>query len=407
MNQNLSYQIRYTTVHIFYQIICVFVYAYASVFLVSQGFTESIIGAVIAGGNVLAAFLQPMLGAFLDRNRKVSAQLVMLCLLSVCIAASTVMLLQATQLTKAAMMVLVTSIAVSLQPLINSLCFLLEAKGVHVNFGVSRGIGSGAYALFSIVLGSVLTKVDAGLLPLFYLVAFVSFGVVYCFSGTGSASRQEPAEATPSSGEGLEQAATLPEFMRRHRAYMLFLAGMVLIFLFQGAIGNYYIYQLVEALGGTTKEMGYAVAIAAGSEIPAMAVTPWLCRRYSSARVLRLSAGFYVLKYLLTLLSAGLPAFYVAQALQCVSFGLFFPATVIYAGEVLPSADLMKGQTLLTAGGTVANILASALGGVLIQYTSVRFTMCPLFLLSLLGALIIWRSVKNNICKIPHSDYNN
>lgn len=399
MNNNMSYQIRYTTVHIFYQVICLFTYSYASVFMVYHGFTDGAIGIIIAIANAIAAFLQPLLGDFLDRNRKVSVQLVMSGLLLLCIGASVVLLLRSTQLTKATMMVIIISLAMTIQPLINSLCFLLEAKGVFVDFGVSRGIGSGAYALLSTLLGAVLTKVDTGLMPLFYIVAFVGFGGFYLLAGSGAGklSRQEAGEQLEE--EPSREATGLMEFLSRYQHYMLFLAGMVLLFLLQSVACNYYVYQLVVALGGTTKEMGYAVAIAAASEIPVMMAAQRLCRRFSTARVIRFTMVLFIIKHLTIVLATNLPMYYVAQLLQSFSYGLFLPAAVIYAKEVLPTADLIKGQTLFTAGITVAHILASAVGGALIESFSVRIALRPLFCTSLIGAFVIWKSVKKSICK--------
>lgn len=48
------------------------VYAFATVFLLSRGFESSMIGVIIAAGNILGVILQPMVASIADRSEKIS-----------------------------------------------------------------------------------------------------------------------------------------------------------------------------------------------------------------------------------------------------------------------------------------------------------------------------------------------
>ena len=48
------------------------IYAFATVFLLSRGFESSMIGVIIAAGNILGVILQPMVASIADRSEKIS-----------------------------------------------------------------------------------------------------------------------------------------------------------------------------------------------------------------------------------------------------------------------------------------------------------------------------------------------
>ena len=47
-------------------------YAFATVFLLSRGFESSMIGVIIAVGNILGVILQPVVASIADRSEKIS-----------------------------------------------------------------------------------------------------------------------------------------------------------------------------------------------------------------------------------------------------------------------------------------------------------------------------------------------
>ena len=66
----------------FWMAYCVSV-AYAAVFLQSAGYTNLKLGIILAAGNLGGAVLSPLLGAWIDRNRKIRHAQVIYALLAV------------------------------------------------------------------------------------------------------------------------------------------------------------------------------------------------------------------------------------------------------------------------------------------------------------------------------------
>ena len=63
----------------------------------------------------------------------------------------------------------VFTLMLTMQPFINSLTFAFEKNGIHINFGLARGIGSVAYAVMSLILGNIVAIFSPELLPFFYV----------------------------------------------------------------------------------------------------------------------------------------------------------------------------------------------------------------------------------------------
>ena len=72
-----------------------------------------------------------------------------------------------------------------------------------------------------------------------------------------------------------------------------------------------------------------------------------------------------------------------------MSFALFVPAAVIYAGNVAGAQDANKAQSLVTATTTAGNILTSAVGGLLIDGIGVYGMLGVGVVVTLIGALFV------------------
>lgn len=386
-NRYISHNLRYMLVHGFYQIQMILVVSYASYFLLDKGFGDGIIGVILALANGFSALFQPISGDFLDKHPKVSlhlfAVLILLAeiLLSVCL-----LFLKGATWPVAVVMILVLTLVFSFQPLINSLCFLLESTGIKLNFGLSRGFGSISFAAVSAVIGKALNQAAPSILPLFYIIAFICLGIMFLSLPVKKQSSEEK--------QVQEQALPLGKFVVTYRKYMMFLLGSGLIMIFLQATGCYFTYQIIASLGGGTTEQGYALAIAAMVELPAMVLSSVVVKKWSAKWVLRAAALFFIIKFIILLSAGTVGGFYIGQVFQFFSFGFFFPVAAVYTATVLPKADMIKGQSLFTTMNSVAGLLSSLLGGLLIEWFDIRVMMYTLFVLAVAGFFIIWKNVE-------------
>ena len=164
MNKKLH--VDYGAIHASYWMLFGVTSSFASAFLLHAGYTNGEIGIILAVGNVLAVFLQPLIADFADRTRKIS----LLGVLQLCTIL--LMLLEAALFVfghKSAALWVVFAMIIAwmtvLHPLINSLSFKLQEAGIHINFGVCRSMGSLFFSILCGILGTLVERHGVGILP--------------------------------------------------------------------------------------------------------------------------------------------------------------------------------------------------------------------------------------------------
>ena len=155
---------------IYYIILCVLM-SYGALYLGKVGLRTGLIGIVIASANILATLAQPVIARYIDAHHtSVASILMMMTFLSGLLSVVLLVIGQLPYLV-AIIFALLSAIAITMMPFINALTFVFEEKGVVLNFGLSRGIGSVAYALMSLVLGYVISRISPLYLPLVITVS--------------------------------------------------------------------------------------------------------------------------------------------------------------------------------------------------------------------------------------------
>lgn len=384
--------------HGFYQASYSLTIGYASVYLLAQGYSDAIIGIILAVANGAAAILQPALGTLLDKKKSVSVQMVSLIMLLIMILLSCCLITSMDLLPRAICIVLIFTLEFSLQPMVNALCFILEHSGIRLNFGLSRGIGSISYAIASVIIGRLVSVYSESLLPVFYVAFFAGFFAV--FFSLRKAADQTSVTVHDNGPSGISQAEadssplSLWQFCRTYRRFLLFLFGSMMIFFMLFITGNFFTIQIVTAIGGSTSEMGLAVAICAAVELPVMGAFNKMNRKLPLYGLLRISILFFILKFTLILLAKSMPVFYLAQFMEAGSYALYYPGAAAYTNRLLPPADLVKGQSMLTAMFTVSGIFGSLIGGFLLNIASPSFMLTVSYTVAVIGAVITWFSVQ-------------
>lgn len=394
---------RYAMLHGFYQASYSLTIGYASVYLLAQGYSDAIIGIILAVANGAAAVLQPALGTLLDKKKSLSVQMVSVFMLLIMIVLSASLISSMDLLPRAICIVLIFTLEFSLQPMVNALCFILEHSGIRLNFGFSRGIGSISYAIASVIIGRLVSQYSESLLPVFYVAFFAGFFAVF-FSLRKAADQPSVtghengpsgiSQAEHPAAEGDSAPLSLWQFCRTYRRFMLFLFGSMMIFFMLFITGNFFTIQIVTAIGGSTSEMGLAVAICAVVELPVMGAFNKMNRKLPLYSLLRISILFFILKFTLILLAKSMPVFYLAQFMEAGSYALYYPGAVAYTNRLLPPADLVKGQSMLTAMFTVSGIFGSLIGGFLLNIASPSFMLTVSYTVAVIGAVITWFSVQ-------------
>jgi PPP family 3-phenylpropionic acid transporter len=158
------------------------------------------------------------------------------------------------------------------------------------------------------------------------------------------------------------------EMLRSNPTLVLLLCACILAGMGQCA-GSTFLIRVVEKLGGTSEELGLAMFIQAGVELPAMFASSWLLKRFSARVLLTLSFCAGGLKMLMLALVPSLPLLYVVMAFSVFCFGIFGFASVLFVNSIAGEQEKVRAQSLLSlcytsgAGGILGNLLAGALIG--------------------------------------------
>ena len=375
--------------------------SFASAFLLARGYSNAEIGIILAVGNILAVFLQPLIADLADRSKKLS--LIGVTQLSAVLLMVLTGLLFVMKQKSAALWVvymLIMAWMTTLQPLFNSLAFKLEETGVHINFGACRSVGSLAYAVLCAFLGTLVEAKGVGVLPLSGEIVLLMLLASIWVTKTQfdrMVGEKTGKQAVPVLGEcGQIPAADAEEaeeinlalFVKRNKLFVVLNLAVIGVF-FSNSILNNFMLQVVEGVGGTSEDMGRIFSVMAFLEIPALFFFDKIKERFSCQLILKFAAICFTLKVLLIYLAESVTMIYVAHLLQTLSFGLFLPAMVSFIGEVMAKGEAVKGQALYTVMTTASSMLASVLGGIMLDVSGPGFMLLVSTIVTGLGALVL------------------
>ncbi|MFR7989264.1 MAG: MFS transporter [Anaerovoracaceae bacterium] len=369
--------------------------SFASVFLLSRGYSNSEIGVILAAANVAAVVLQPLAADLADRSGRVSligiTQWMTVMMMVMTIGLFT---FQKKSLALSAIFVLLIAWHTILQPLVNSLNFRLQECGVHINFGMARSLGSLAYSILMAVLGTVVENHGTGVLPVTGEIVMVMLLIsLFVTKRQYDKARRENLKEVQSRGEPEEDGEiNLISFVRRNKVFFIVNIGVVGLY-FSNSVLNNYMMQIVSDVGGNSEDMGRILSLMAFLEIPTMFCFDALRRRFSCQLMLKAAAAGFTVKIALCWAAQSVAMIFAAHLFQLVSFALFLPAMVHFIDEIMSRGEAVKGQALFTTMITVTTVFSSLVGGVILDLSGAKMLTLTATLVTAVGAVIIFLSV--------------
>ena len=400
-------------------------HAYAAVFLLDKGFSNGSIGLLLAFANVLAVFLQPMVGGILDKAEKFDVRDAMLFFSVLTIGISLLLYLAGNHVAFIGILFLTSyMLQMVCQPLTSTLGYEFINKGYPLNFGLPRGIGSCSFAVVSMIVGNIIGKKGSGVLPIctialfvIYLVAIwmmkipeVSYEVARTTEKTGMdeiKTEQSKAEQTGTETNEVKQYGTeankaerngvahnrFSDFVKYYPKFSVFLLSVVTIFILHSMINDFFI-QIITPLGGNSTTLGYAISLAAVVELPAMAAFSMLKKKINGGTLLKWSLILFTVKGVLMLLAQNMVMVYVSQCFQMVSYALFIPASIDYVNQKMEDMDLVKGQAFVTGALTLGSVFGTVFGGFLLDVSTPKTMLLVGIVISAIGSIIACLSVE-------------
>lgn len=388
--------IKYIMSQFFYFSMFASMIAFVSVYLLHKGFDNTTIGTVLSMMSLLTIGIQTLLANYIDKNKEVQLQDVISILSLGVVIGSIVLYFMPIDLAILILTTLLLAIGQALLTFINSLAFIYEKFGIHINYGVARGMGSFAYAMMTLFLGQVVKATTPDILPLFYSIfsLLLLFSVrAYSLPSADKVIVEDEGEQELLIKKGAVEQSVFSFFLKYSRLVLL-MGGVVFLFFGHTIINNFFI-QVISPIGGDSGVMGTAVFIAAIVELPAMMYFEQLSKKISIDRLLKISAIFFLIKHLLTYLAPNIFVIYLAQFLQIGAYSVVYPALVEYINLIVDLEDLVKGQSLLTTAIALSSVFASFLGGILLDNVGVSQTLFIGVLTTIVGLVIVFVTVEN------------
>src|SRR5258706_12979232 len=118
-------------------------------------------------------------------------------------------------------------------------------------------------------------------------------------------------------------------------------------------------------------------------------VSGWLADRYGSKTVFRAAIGLFTLASMLCGVSAPLPEFTVARALQGVSGAMMLPVGRLIVLRSTSRAGYVRAMSLVTMPGVVGQIMGPLLGGFFASYMTWRWIFFVNLPIGVLGVALV------------------
>lgn len=311
------------------------------------------IGVLVAVSCLLAVILQQFVGRIVDRNIVDGKKLLLFLAAVMTLAAFTLVVVNMSGNGKAIIFGGLYCLTFVMMPVLYSFSFFYENRGVSVNYGVARGCGSLSFAACSMVLGYLLAKFGATVVPMsFVILGAALFAILLTMPALKGTTHTNSTTATLK--------------LSKFPAFRWMLIGASLAMFFHNMLMTYFIY-VVENVGGDSSDMGVALAIAAVLEIPVLFLYTRIKGNVASKIFLTASGIAFFIKAAFFVFAHSVTMIYLVQCLQIVSYGLMAAARVYYVDETVGKKYEATGQAYMTATETVGIVLGSVIGGFLMR----------------------------------------
>lgn len=392
MKKLLSLDIKYSAIQALYFGSFCALMGYASVYLLAQNVSNSLIGTILAGISVVVVFTQPAIASFADKNKHIELKNIVAIFVAIAVVLSfAIYFAKGMTLLVLCLFVGISTCLQTITPLMNSLAFAFEKHGYEINYGIARGIGSAAYAIASFILGYLVEDYGTSIIPIVYLVLNIILLVVvhgYVLPKNAIKTTQEDVKQ-----EEQEEQLSFKDFFLEYKKFMVFVFGIVVVYFTHTIINNFFI-QILTPIGGSESDMGTAVFLAAIVELPAMGLFNVIRKKINVSTLLKFCAIMFAVKHTLTFLATNMTLIYIAQLTQMMAYAILIPASVYYVNTIISKKDQIKGQSMVTMAMTASGIVANLVGGFLLDGIGVHNVLLLGTIVSIVGAVIVILSVE-------------
>lgn len=376
---------NYALIQCIYNMSYCSIMSFASVFLLSRGFTNSQVGMTLTIGSGLAILCQPIIAAFADKTNKVALRNIVATMMMFLTAFSFLLHITPSIVLPTMILYIILICFQSTQSsLITSMSMEHINSGIPLNYSLARGIGSFAFAMLSFFMGFLVDDFGAWII----MPVNMGIGIVGIIFASTFRKAEKPQKSTDAEID--EKALGFVEFAKKNARFMAVAFSVALLF-FSHILINSYTIQIIKNVGGSSSDMGIASAIGGFLELPAMALFPQILKRMKSAgTIMKLSGVFLVIKTLITLLAPNVFWVNVAQCFQFFAYAMFIPSSVYYANRIISGVDKVKAQAFMGISMNISGMIGNFLGGFMLDTSGgVSFMLTVGVVISFVGLVML------------------
>ncbi len=266
-NKKHFWTFRYALINATYFAAFCTLHAYAAVYLLDRGFTNTQIGILLAVANVTSALVQPVVAAAIDKQGVLTNRNVCMICEGIIIAGSAALLItDDSQVFVFIVYALIYMVQFTYMPVMTALNFEYQRAGANIFYGLARGLGSAGFAVTSAFIGVVVEREGVRVLLIANIVIMLIQMAVMYFFRLPSVSKGTPlfdntdavnAENFNDSDNGSEnedesvanRGVASGNFLRRYPAFTVMLLATILLFFTHNMLNDYLI-QIIRPLGG-------------------------------------------------------------------------------------------------------------------------------------------------------------
>ena len=373
-------QIRYNLLQILFWLLACCVSGYVAIYLKAKGLDNTEIGLVTGLSCVFIMFISPSVSTVLQKVKSLTIPK----LATILLVLTSLLFLFVSYINIPDILLIVLYIVIitgylSCVPLLSTICMNYIERGYDLNFGLARGMGSVSYAISAVVLSYCIDLFDANALSVIHAISVVLF---LCILNTMPDYVEERREAEKKQG-------SVFTIIKKYKLVFIILLGWAFTFSAATTLSTYLI-NVVENLGGNTTIYGYAVFCMAASELPAMAVTRKLMRKYNAMSLIVVAGLAYFIRNVLIAIAPNLIFVFLGVIFQSFSYGLLTSMITYYIADTCEKEDQVMGQTLqgiMTTG--LGSMLGNILGGVLQDALGLNAMFVFAIGMTVIGSLIL------------------
>lgn len=358
----LAPTLRYTALQGSYWACYCCIMTFSSVYLLARGFTNAQIGVLISVAGILSAVLQPTVSRVADGLKRLSLRQFCALLVALQLAAGALLLVLASWAGQAVLYGLLLILIQLIMPLCSALGMACINQGFPLNFGVARGAGSISFGVFSALCGRLVLWFGEVSIP----VALTALNLLLLLSVLLFRFRGDVPVQDPVQPQAPVQAGGKPPFLLGYRHVVWVLVASACLFISHNLL-NVFAFQIVQPLGGGSSEMGTMLFFQSIFELPVMFLFAWMLKKAGSRTWVRLSGIGFFLHALGAWVAPNMGVLYAVQIFEMNGYALFTLASIYFVNETVDESQRVQGQAWFTMCNTLGSVLASFVGGFLLD----------------------------------------